>query len=99
MVGLQQQRQSKRNSHRKSIPVQIPKLGTKNISNQNQPSSRSIIDYKNTRLLVKFISPQGKILPRRSTGLTAKQQRVMANAIKRARTSGLLPFVNLEVRK
>jgi small subunit ribosomal protein S18 len=46
---------------------------------------------------VKFISPQGKILPRRSTGLTAKQQRIMANAIKRARMSGLLPFVNLDL--
>jgi ribosomal protein S18 len=49
------------------------------------------------KLLVKFISPQGKILSRRATGLTAKQQRVMANAIKRARMGGLLPFVNYEV--
>ncbi|KAI3423599.1 hypothetical protein D9Q98_010783, partial (chloroplast) [Chlorella vulgaris] len=55
-----------------------------------------IIDYKNTQLLVKFISPQGKILSRRATGLTAKQQRIMANAIKRARMGGLVPFVNYE---
>jgi len=99
MVGIQQQKQLKKNSksRRKSIPVLIFKTGQGNIWNTNQPAPRSTIDYKNTKLLVKFISPQGKILPRRATGLTAKQQRVMATAIKRARMSGLLPFVNLEV--
>lgn len=94
MVGFQ--KQSRRNIRQKLIPVQIPKLG-QNLS--TEPSPRSTIDYKNTKLLVKFISPQGKILPRRSTGLTAKHQRVMAKAIKRARATGLLPFVNLEIRK
>lgn len=82
---------------RKPVPVLIPKSGDQKNWNTNQPAPRSTIDYKNTKLLVKFISPQGKILPRRATGLTAKQQRAMANAIKRARMSGLLPFVNLEI--
>jgi small subunit ribosomal protein S18 len=52
------------------------------------------IDYKNVVLLRKFITEDGKILPRRVTGLSAKQQRYMARAIKTARVMGLLPFVN-----
>ena len=52
------------------------------------------IDYKNIVLLRKFITAEGKILPRRINGLTAKQQRYMAKAIKNARMVGLLPFIN-----
>ena len=52
------------------------------------------IDYKNIVLLRKFITVEGKILPRRINGLTAKQQRYMAKAIKNARMIGLLPFIN-----
>lgn len=51
------------------------------------------IDYKDTDLLSRFISEKGKILPRRVTGTSAKHQRSLAKAIKRARTMGLLPFV------
>ncbi len=51
------------------------------------------IDYKNIVLLRKFITVEGKILPRRISGLTAKQQRNMAKAIKNARMVGLLPFI------
>ncbi|MGP1386695.1 MAG: 30S ribosomal protein S18 [Thainema sp.] len=54
------------------------------------------IDYKDVDLLRKFITERGKILPRRITGLTAKQQRELTRAIKRARTLALLPFVNKE---
>ena len=54
------------------------------------------IDYKDVDLLKKFITERGKILPRRLTGLTAKQQRVLTNAVKRARIVALLPFVNPE---
>ena len=82
---------------RKPIPVVITKKGQGSLWTNSQPAPRYSIDYKNTKLLVKFISPQGKILPRRATGLSAKQQRYIANAIKRARMSGLLPFVNLEI--
>lgn len=101
MAGIQQKQTGKRGfkSRRKPIPVLILKSGQGSVWNTNQPAPRSTIDYKNTKLLVKFISPQGKILPRRATGLTAKQQRSMATAIKRARMSGLLPFVNLEINK
>ena len=54
------------------------------------------IDYKDLDLLKKFITERGKILPRRLTGLTAKQQRDLTNAVKRARIVALLPFVNPE---
>ena len=54
------------------------------------------IDYKDVDLLKKFIAERGKILPRRLTGLTAKQQRDLTNAVKRARIVALLPFVNPE---
>lgn len=54
------------------------------------------IDYKDVDLLRKFITERGKILPRRITGLTAKQQRDLTKAIKQARILALLPFVNQE---
>lgn len=54
------------------------------------------IDYKDVDLLRKFITERGKILPRRITGLTAKQQRTLTTAIKRARIVALLPFINRE---
>jgi len=54
------------------------------------------IDYKDVDLLRKFITERGKILPRRITGLTAKQQRKLTVAVKRARILALLPFINRE---
>ncbi|TDM74100.1 30S ribosomal protein S18 [Lactobacillus crispatus] len=51
------------------------------------------VDYKDVDLLKRFISERGKILPRRVTGTSAKNQRKVSNAIKRARIMGLLPFV------
>ena len=52
-----------------------------------------VVDYKDTELLKRFISESGKILPRRVTGTSAKNQRKVVNAIKRARVMALLPFV------
>ena len=51
------------------------------------------IDYKDIDLLSLFLTEQGKILPRRATGITVQQQRRVAKAIKRARILSLLPFV------
>jgi len=51
------------------------------------------IDYKDVALLSRFISERGKILPRRITAVSAKKQRELARAIKRARILALLPFV------
>lgn len=63
-------------------------------SKSNTTAAQGIIDYKNVELLYKFISAEGKILPRRLSGLSAKQQRYVTKAIKNARMVGLLPFVN-----
>ncbi len=49
------------------------------------------INYKNVTLLQKYLSDRGKILARRITGITGKQQRELALAVKRARYLGLLP--------
>jgi small subunit ribosomal protein S18 len=51
------------------------------------------IDYKDTKLLQRFISERGKIVPRRITAVSSKKQRELARAIKRARILALLPFV------
>ena len=51
------------------------------------------IDYKDVKLLQRFISERGKIVPRRITAVSSKKQRELARAIKRARNLALLPFV------
>ena len=50
------------------------------------------IDYKDVAKLKKYITEKGKILPRRNTGLCAKHQRILAEAIKRARVMALIPY-------
>jgi small subunit ribosomal protein S18 len=50
-------------------------------------------DYKDAKFLERFTNDQGKILPRRLTGLTAKNQRRVVEAIKRARYMAFIPFV------
>lgn len=51
------------------------------------------IDYKDGKLLCRFMSERGRILPRRMTGLNSHNQRLVAKAIKRARNVGILPYV------
>lgn len=50
------------------------------------------VDYKDVETLRRFINERGKIVSRRVTGLSAKQQRMVKRAIKRARNMALLPF-------
>lgn len=50
------------------------------------------VDYKDTELLKKFVSDNGKILPNRLTGTSRKYQKVVAKAVKRARQAALLPY-------
>ena len=50
------------------------------------------IDYKDVKLLQRFISERGKIVPSRITAVSAKKQRELAQAIKRARFLGLIPY-------
>ncbi len=56
------------------------------------------IDYKNVKLLQKYTTEQGKIIPKRITGTKAKYQRQLSIAIKRARHMALLPYVSDTVR-
>ncbi|HYF13050.1 MAG TPA: 30S ribosomal protein S18 [Candidatus Paceibacterota bacterium] len=51
------------------------------------------IDYKDVETLKRFLNPHGKIMSRRRTGLSATNQRALANAVKRARYMALLPFI------
>ena len=51
------------------------------------------IDYKDVKLLQRFVSERGKIVPSRITAVSAKKQRELAKAIKRARFLALLPYV------
>ena len=52
-----------------------------------------LLTYKDTKILSEFLSDQGKILPRRLTGLSSKQQKKVTKLIKTARIAALLPFV------
>jgi len=54
-------------------------------------ADKTQIDYKNSTLLQRFVSDRGKIVPRRRTGVCAKHQRSLAEAIKRARFLAMLP--------
>lgn len=58
-------------------------------SNENSPE----IDYKDVKLLQRFISERGKMTPTRISFVSAKKQRKLSQAIKRARYIGLLPYV------
>ncbi len=62
---------------------------------QDYFSSNNIkyIDYKDLDLLRRFLAPNARILSKRKTGVTAKNQRKLSNAIKRSRFMGLLPFI------
>jgi small subunit ribosomal protein S18 len=52
------------------------------------------IDYKDVDILKKFLNPHGRILSRDKTGVTSKNQRKLATAVKRARFMGFLPYIS-----
>ena len=56
------------------------------------------IDYKDDKRLSRFVTEQGKIIPKRITGTCAKHQRQLVKAIKRARHLAMLPFVSDAIR-
>jgi small subunit ribosomal protein S18 len=85
---------SNRNRKQKPYTKQRVVAIVRQKSKKNSSNYQGTIDYKNVILLRKFITAEGKILPRRISGLNAKQQRYMAKAIKNARMIGLLPFIN-----
>ncbi len=98
---LRQQRQQRVEQQKRQKPIQ-PIIPPKTLiiilkeKPEKQVYNRRIIDYKHCGLLQRYIGLGGKILPRRQTRLTAKQQRFVAKTIKTARVMGLLPFVNKE---
>lgn len=51
------------------------------------------VDYKDVDLLKQFVNPHGRVMARKRTGLTAKQQRAVEEAVKRARFMALLPYI------
>ena len=63
---------------------------------RGNPNPNLKVDYKDTKTLKRFLSEDGKILPRRRTGLSAKNQRKVTTAIKRARHLALLPYTARE---
>ena len=62
-------------------------------SNTTESVNFDLLTYKDIKILTNYLSEQGKILPRRVTGLNSKQQKKVAKLIKMARISALLPFV------
>lgn len=61
-------------------------------------NKETFIDYKNEKRLQRFVSEQGRIIPKRITGTCARHQRQLVVAIKRARHLALLPFVSDAVK-
>jgi len=101
LARVQKQKQRQLNQKKRQKPVK-PIIPPKSliIILKDKPEkavyNRRIIDYKHCGLLQRYIGLGGKILPRRQTKLTAKQQRYVAKTIKSARIMGLLPFVTKE---
>nr|ALO63385.1 ribosomal protein S18 [Carteria sp. SAG 8-5] len=101
LAGIKTQNQQKIEKQKKTKPIK-PIIPPKSliIILKDKPEkavyNRRIIDYKHCGLLQRYIGLGGKILPRRQTNLTAKQQRYVAKTIKTARVMGLLPFVSKE---
>lgn len=55
-------------------------------------------DFKDVKLISRFVTERGKIVPRRLSGVTARNQRLLAKAVKRARHLGLIPFVSENIK-
>ena len=62
-------------------------------NNSNDYIDFNLITYKDVKVLTNYLSEQGKILPRRTTGLTSKQQKKVTKLVKAARIAALIPFV------
>ena len=99
LLRVQKQRQLTQKKRQKPMkPIIPPKSLIIILKDKPEKAvyNRRIIDYKHCGLLQRYIGLGGKILPRRQTKLTAKQQRYIAKTIKTARIMGLLPFVTKE---
>lgn len=79
-------------SSRRPMNAPMPS-GRRRRSSKLSAEKIDYIDYKDIKLLQSFLTENGKILPARLSGVSALQQRKIAEAIKRARTIALLPYV------
>ena len=77
-------------SKRKAVPVVIAREGDRKLWNANQPAPRSTIDYKNTKLLKKYLTENNKILSSKITSVSQGSQRKLAAEIKKAKILGLI---------
>ena len=68
-------------------------VDTSTENNMNESINFDSLTYKDIKILTNYLSEQGKILPRRITGLSSKQQKKVTKLIKTARIAALLPFV------
>ena len=62
-------------------------------TNNNESINFDVLTYKDVQILANYLSEQGKILPRRITGLSSKHQKQVTKLIKTARIAALLPFI------
>ena len=62
-------------------------------NNLNESINFDLLTYKDIKILTNYLSEQGKILPRRVTGLNSKQQKKITKLIKQARIATILPFI------
>lgn len=97
----QERRGKKFSKQKKENTLTLPVIPPKSVfiilkSRNKKIYDRKLIDYKNRGLLQEYINFAGKIIPKRKTGITTKQQRYLTKAIKTARILGLLPFVKKE---
>ncbi len=74
------------------LPVRRPFYRRRKTCPFSGPNGQKI-DYKDVKTLSRYVSERGKIVPSRITAVSAKKQRELARAIKRARNLALLPFV------
>lgn len=84
--------------NKKDIPMTSPDLVKKVFFRRRRSCPLSgkgapKVDYKDVKLLTRFISERGKIMPKRITAVSSKKQRELARAVKRARILAILPFV------
>lgn len=98
-------RETRGSSNRNSNPRGNSRTNSNRNASRNAAPTKKVkrtvdgyIDYKDSKTLLKFLTDQGKIIPRRITGMTAKQHRELVTAIKRARHLAILPFVSEAVK-
>lgn len=80
-------------------PVRIGNRRSRGFYRETVERLNGKIDYKDVETLRYFITEHGKIRPRRQTGVSAKEQRAIAKAVKRARHMALLPYTDDQLRE